>query len=182
MTPAPGTLRRLAGVLSYPGPDVAARAAELAAELAPVHASGAARLLSFAAHARAEGPGALEEAYTRAFDLAPVASPYVGDLLFGAGPERSYLLAGLRALRREAGLADGAELADHVAEVLRLVAGEIPADVRHDLLAEGLVPALEKMHAALEAARNPWAHVVGAARDVVAPAAARPGRALEVSP
>jgi nitrate reductase molybdenum cofactor assembly chaperone NarJ/NarW len=183
VTPAPDALRRLAGVLTYPGPDVAARAAECVHALAGEHPAAAARLRSFAEFARAAGPSALEEAYTRAFDLAPVASPYVGDQLFGASAERSYLLAGLCELQREAGLAGGAELPDHVSEVLRLVAAPIPSDVRDDLLAEGLAPALEKMLAALELAGNPWADAVAAAMDVVTPrAAARRAHGLEVSP
>ena len=68
------------------------------------------------------GPAALEEAYTSAFDLAPLCSPYVGDQLFGASRERSFLLSGLRELQRDARLEAGPELPDHVSEVLRLAA------------------------------------------------------------
>jgi nitrate reductase assembly molybdenum cofactor insertion protein NarJ len=183
VTASPDALRRLAEVLAYPGPAVAAAAAECAAELAAEHPGGAERLARFAAWARASGLAALEEAYTSAFDLAPVASPYVGDQLFGASRERSLLLAGLAELRREAGLEGGAELADHVSEVLRLVAAPIPADVRDDLVAEGLAPALRKMLAALEDARHPFADAVAAAVELVEPhAAASPARALEVLP
>jgi nitrate reductase delta subunit len=183
MTPAADTLRRLADVLAYPGPGLAARAAECAAAIAPDHPAGAGRLARFAAFAQASGAAALEEAYTSAFDLAPLASPYVGDQLFGASRERSYLLSGLNELRGEAGLAPGVELADHVAEVLRLAAAPIPEDVREDLLRDGLAPALAKMLAALDAARHPWADAVAAAVDVLdVPAVAPAARALEVSP
>jgi nitrate reductase assembly molybdenum cofactor insertion protein NarJ len=182
---APGRLRPLADVLAYPRAAVAATAAECAAELANGVPAAAERLARFAAWARAAGVPGLEEAYTSAFDLAPVASPYVGDLLFGATRERSLLLAGLAGLRREAGLPDGEELADHVAEVLRLVAADIPADVRDDLVAEGLAPALRKMLAALEEARHPYADAVAAAIETIEieprAVATRP-RALEVLP
>lgn len=167
MTRDADTLRLLADVLEYPGPGLAARAAECAARLAPDHAEGAARLTRFAGFARSAGAGALEEAYTSAFDLAPVCTPYVGDQLFGASRERSLLLAGLREVQREAGLAASAELPDHVSEVLRLVAAPIPADVRDDLVRDGLAPALRKMLAALEAARHPWADVLAAAVEAV---------------
>ena len=183
MSADPVVLRQLAAVLAYPGPDLAARAAECAEALAAEHEAAAARLGRFALLALGAGHAALEEAYTAAFDLAPVASPYVGDQLFGASAERSHLLAGLQELRRAAGLAPAPELPDHVTEVLRLAAAPIPAEVREDLVRDGLAPALEKMLAALLAARNPWADVVAAAIEVLAPrAAAVPAGALEVSP
>jgi nitrate reductase delta subunit len=184
VTPAPDALRRLAELLAYPGPAVAAKAAEHAEALAPDHPAAADRLARFSAWASAAGGGALEEAYTAAFDLAPIASPYVGDQLFGAGRERSFLLSGLRELQREAGFAAGPELADHVSELLRLAAAPIPADVRDDLLREGVAPALRKMLAALEEARHPWADVVAAAADAIDPRAVAPplARAMEALP
>ena len=81
--------------------------------------------------------------------------------------ERSFLLSGLRELQREAGLAAGPELPDHVSEVLRLVAAPIPAAVRDDLVSEGLAPALGRMLAALERAGHPWADAVGAAAEAL---------------
>jgi nitrate reductase delta subunit len=177
VTPGAATLRALADLLGYPGPDLALRAAACAAAL-----GGDARLRRLAA-AAAGGTAALEEAYVAAFDLAPIACPYVGDHLFGAGPERARLLAALRELQRDAGVGAGAELPDHVAELLRLAAGPIPDDVRADLLREGLAPALEEMRAALEAAGNPWVDVVAAVLDAVAPrAAASVAGAQEVAP
>jgi nitrate reductase delta subunit len=186
MTPEPAILERLADVLAYPDAALAGRAAECAAALAPAHPGAAARLARFARFAGSAGLAALEEAYTTAFDLSPVASPYVGDQLFGACRERSFLLSGLRELRRAAGLPDGHELPDHVAEVLRLAAAPIPDDVRDDLLRDGLAPALGKMLAALEAARHPWADALAAVADVAAlPAPPPPGPArcaAEVTP
>jgi nitrate reductase molybdenum cofactor assembly chaperone NarJ/NarW len=165
----PDTLRLLADVLAYPRPGLAERAEACAAALAPERSAAAARLSRFASFARSADPAALEEAYTAAFDLAPIASPYVGDQLFGASRERSFLLSGLRELQRQAGLEPAAELADHVSEVLRLAAAPIPADVRDDLVRDGLAPALEKMLAALEEARHPWADAVTAALEAIAP-------------
>lgn len=163
------TLRRLAGVLVYPGPDHAARAAECAEALALERPAAADRLARFAAFALAAGTLALEESYTSAFDLAPICSPYVGDQLFGASGERASLLAGLRELAREAGVAPApGELPDHVSEVLRLIAAPIPADVRDDLVRDGLVPSLRKMLAALEAAASPWSLAVAGALEAVA--------------
>jgi nitrate reductase molybdenum cofactor assembly chaperone NarJ/NarW len=186
MTRDPATLRRLADVLSYPGPDLAARAAECAEALAPDHPAAAARLSRFAVFALSAGDAA-GEAYTAAFDLAPICSPYVGDQLFGASRERSFLLSGLRELQREAGVPGGAELPDHVSEVLRLAAAPLPLDVREDLIGDGLVPALRRMLAALEAAGHPWADAVAAALDAAECAAPPPPEpaaraAAEVTP
>jgi nitrate reductase delta subunit len=181
VTAAPDTLRLLAEVLAYPTPGLAARAARCAEALAASGGAAARHLARFATYALASGDAALEEAYTSAFDLAPLCSPYVGDQLFGASRERSFLLSGLRELQREAGLAAGPELPDHVSEVLRLVAAPIPEDVRDDLVRDGLAPALRKMQAALDEARHPWADVLAAAVDAVEPRAGAPrARALEV--
>jgi nitrate reductase delta subunit len=186
VTPDPVVLTRLADVLAYPGPGLADRAAECAERLAPEHPEAAGRLSRFAAFAGSAGGASLEEAYTAAFDLAPIGSPYVGDQLFGACRERSFLLSGLMELRRKAGLPDGVELPDHMAEVLRLAAAPIPPDVRDDLLRDGLVPALDKLLAALQTAGHPWADAVAAARDVAArcaPPLPAPARsAAEVTP
>ena len=160
-------LRALADLLAYPGPDLGTRATSCAAGLAGSGSPAAARLSRFAAWASAAGAGPLEETYTSAFDLAPICTPYVGDQLFGASGERSLLLAGLRELQRDAGIAPGAELPDHVAELLRLAAGPVPPEVRADLLRDGLAPALRKMLSALETAAHPWADAVAAALDAV---------------
>ncbi len=183
MTADPELLRRLADLLAYPGPDLAERAAECAETVAAEHPAAAARLARFAAFALSSDGGALEEAFTRAFDVAPLASPYVGDQLFGASRERSDLLVGLRELERDVDVHPGPELADHVAEVLRLVAAPIPDDVREDLVRDGLVPALTKMRAALEEAGHPWADVLAAAVDAFAPCTGlAPAWAPEVQP
>ena len=166
-------LRALADLLVYPGPDLGTRATACAAALARVGSPAVARLSRFAAWASAAGAGPLEEAYTSAFDLAPICTPYVGDQLFGASGERSLLLSGLRELQRDAGIAPGAELPDHVAELLRLAAGPVPPEVRADLLRDGLAPALRKMLSALETAAHPWADAVAAALDAVEAAVGR---------
>jgi nitrate reductase assembly molybdenum cofactor insertion protein NarJ len=167
MTVPTDTLWLLSDLLAYPGPGLAVTASECAVALAAESPAAAERLARFASWARKAGTAASEEAYTAAFDLAPITSPYVGDQLFGASRERSFLLSGLRELRREAGIVEGVELADHVSEVLRLAAAPVPADVRDDLVAEGLAPALRKMLAALEEARHPWADAVAAALQVI---------------
>jgi nitrate reductase assembly molybdenum cofactor insertion protein NarJ len=182
----PRILQLLARVAAYPGPEVAAEAAECAAALAPAHPDAARRLARFAAFARDRA--AAEEAYTSAFDLAPLTSPYVGDQLFGESRERALLMAWLKELQRDGGVAPATELPDHVSEVLRLLASGLPADVRDDLAHDALVPAARKMLAPLEEARHPYADVLGAIIEALEDqdaARAEPGEArrrLEVIP
>jgi nitrate reductase assembly molybdenum cofactor insertion protein NarJ len=187
----PETLELLARVAAYPGDRLASDAAGCAAALAASHPGAAARLARFAELARDRARA--EEAYTSAFDLAPVTSPYVGDQLFGESRERALLMAWLRELQRDAGVAASPELPDHLSEVLRLVAAALPEDVRRDLAQDAVVPAAEKMLAALEGARHPYAEVLGAVVEVLRESHAQapsPGagareharRALEVIP
>ena len=123
-----------------------------------------ARLLDLARRLEypADGDAALQEAYTAAFDLAPIASPFVGDHLFGATAARHLFLARVKALLRETGVDPGAELPDHLAIVLRLVAVAEPSPEIDDLVADGALPAARKMLALLEEARNPYAGAVAA--------------------
>jgi nitrate reductase assembly molybdenum cofactor insertion protein NarJ len=185
MERAPRTLELLAAAATYPGAATADAAVECAAALEAASPAAAARLRRFAAFAA--DPAAAEEAYTSAFDLAPLASPYVGDQLFGESRERALLMAWLRELQRDAAVAPATELPDHLSEVLRLLAAPLPADVRDDLARDALVPAARKMLAPLEEARHPYADVVGAVLEAVEdPGAVRPEPAarprLEVIP
>jgi nitrate reductase assembly molybdenum cofactor insertion protein NarJ len=171
MIPAdPRILRLLAELAAYPGPGIASAAGECAAALGAAHSGAAERLLRFAAFAHE--PAAAEEAYTSAFDLAPLASPYVGDQLFGESRERALFMAWLRELQPGSPERRAAELPDHLSEVLLLVASPIAADVRDDLVHDALVPAARKMAAALEEARHPYADVLGAMVEALEPASA----------
>jgi nitrate reductase assembly molybdenum cofactor insertion protein NarJ len=183
MEPRPEVLPLLASLAAYPGPSLAAGSAGCAAALAASHPAAAERLARFAAFAR--DPVAAEEAYTSAFDLAPLASPYVGDQLFGESRERALLMAWLRGLQRDAGLPEATELPDHLGEVLRLMAAGLPADVAGDLARDAVVPAARKILALLEEARHPYADLVGAVVEVLdVPGAAQvpARRSLEVIP
>jgi nitrate reductase delta subunit len=183
MTRDPEALRLLSELLSYPSAGLAARAVRCARALLQTHPSAARALLRFAELAQATRLATLEEAYTDAFELSPLCSPYVGDQLFGASRERSFFLSGLRGLLWDAGLREGTELPDHVSELLRLLAAPLDDGIREDLVREALLPTLRKMRAVLDEARHPWADVVQAAADAIDPRVAEePERALEARP
>lgn len=151
-----------ADLIRYPASDVAARARSCARALAAVSPEAAGRAERFAAAAEATGAGALEEAYTAAFDLAPIADLYVGHALFGDTPPRSTLLARLAEMRREHDLAPSPEMPDHLSEVLRLAAAMPAGAERDDLVADGALPAARGALRALEAANHPYAEALGA--------------------
>jgi nitrate reductase assembly molybdenum cofactor insertion protein NarJ len=152
-------LLALARVLDYPS-DLAADARAAAAALAslPMAAGRLERLAELADR----DPAALEEAYVTAFELAPLASPFVGDQLFGASQARHLFLARVGAMQRAAGLDPAPELPDHLACVLRLLATAPPSHELDDLARDGALPAARQMLQALEAAHHPYADALAA--------------------
>lgn len=101
----------------------------------------------------------LQSAYTMAFDLSPVCSPYLGDHVFGdEHRNRARLMVGLR-LRYGS---NPAELSDHIAEVLAF-ADRFNDEEWSELRRLVLEPALRKMTTALEATSSPYRHLVSAA-------------------
>jgi nitrate reductase assembly molybdenum cofactor insertion protein NarJ len=111
--------------------------------------------------------GEVEEAYTRAFDVAPQCVPYVSVHLFG---EENYKRGELMALLLQAfereGFDHGFELSDHVAVLLRFVP-RLSGEERRELLELCLKEPLVRMTAALKKGGNPYGHLLQAARDLV---------------
>lgn len=128
-----------------------------------------------------QADAARQEAYTAAFDLAPIASPYLGDHLFGATAARHLFLAKVKQLFRAAGVDPGIELPDHLAAVLRLVALAPSSPDLEDLVADGALPAARKMLALLVEARSPYAEPLQAVVATLERAVA-PTHAVEAAP
>lgn len=127
-----------------------------------VRRSRAARSMQrFEAFVNATPLDEIEELYTTTFDLRPVCFPYVGYQLFGETYKRGEFLAALSARFRECGCPIETELPDHISAVLRYLA--LTPD--EDLVAEGLVPALERMIDQLQG--NPYRDVLQAILEVV---------------
>lgn len=173
-----GLYAAFAELLSYPRGQVAA-AAERARELAGEGSEVEAALGQFAGALHAHDPTWLEELYTTTFDLAPACAPYVGHQLFGDTPIRGPFLAKLAEVFAAGGFQPREELGDHVAEVLRFLAASPPATARDELVQDGLVPALTRMIAALEQARNPYREVLVALRALLGREGAGAARAPE---
>jgi len=147
----------MAALLAYPGADHIARATALRDGVSARCAAAADAIDRHLERVQTLSPRALEEVYTRTFDLQPACAPYLSVHLFGEeSPRRANLMTGLAAAWERLDVNTGGELADHVAVVLehgpRLPDGEWGELVHHALL-----PALGGMTKALDAAASPYA-------------------------
>ncbi|MBE0597286.1 MAG: molecular chaperone TorD family protein [Desulfuromonadales bacterium] len=168
-----------ASLARYPGEEIAEAAEQGMAILEREHPTAAAGLAAFDAFVRQTPPLRREEIYTAAFDLHPLSPPYVGHQLFGESRERTLFLVRLREIYREHGHPPGPELPDHLAEILDFLARNPGTPEAEVLVADGLLPALEKMIAGLEGERgHPYLPLFRGMRDYLSAAfpAQRPVR------
>ena len=140
-----------ADVLSYPHESPAA-AAQRCAEIVRTRDVEAGRLLeSFAALVEAEPLGALQEAYTRAFDLdtmlrsEPTCYPYVGHYLFDESHKRGMFIVELRKRFRAHGFEDSSDLSDHLVVLLRFLAVCTDETLADELVDDAILPALARI-------------------------------------
>lgn len=149
-------LRLFAGLLDYPGPGVRELAEELGRAVLPPRSRAAGELEGFRQFLERSSPAEIEEAYTGAFDLEAPTSLYVGFHLFGDTPRRGPFLVGLKAMYRRSGFEAGPELPDHLAVLLRFLAGRPELEERRELLDDCLAPALAAIRRGLAAGRHPY--------------------------
>ena len=167
MRPSADLHDALADLLEYPRDGHAERAARAADVVAAEIPEAAADLDPFVRAAAERDLGECEETYVRTFDGNTERALEVGWQVFGEQYARGQFLVRLRELMRDAGLAESAELPDHLTNVLRLL-GRMPEDEARVLIARAVEPSLRRIRKDLEDA-NPYAGVLGA----VAKAAAR---------
>lgn len=142
----------LGAVFDYPGADYPRRVRVARERLADRYEAAEVNLEAFERALPGEG-GRLEqesldevqEIFTRSFDVQPITTLSVGYLLFGDDYKRGEVLVHLRREQRAAGLDDGGELPDHLANVLRLLARWDDRDLVEEFVLELLGPAIEEM-------------------------------------
>lgn len=98
----------------------------------------------------------LQELYTRTFDLNPVCALEVGYHLFGENYKRGEFLANLRETEAPFELGQQNQLPDYLPVLLRLLDKLEDEELRESLIAECLIPAIDKMLAALKDSENPY--------------------------
>ena len=144
-------LELLAGLLEYPGAPF-----EHAREAMRADPETASLARSFDPLDRT----ALEETYTRTFDLNGETSLYVGHHLFGEDWRRGLFLAGLKHSYGESGFPSGSELPDHLPLLLRYIARRERDQERDEeideLIQDCVIPALSHLLTTLRDDENPY--------------------------
>src|SRR5512142_2317919 len=153
----------LAALLTYPEMDYPERI-EASLRLATPECRGA--LQNFASSIAQLETWELQELFTRTFDMNPVCSLELGWHLFGENYERGLLLVRVREELRRHGLAESAELPDHLTHVLRLVE-RMEHETAADFVVACVLPALEKMLQAVRDKKNPFENVLLAVRGLL---------------
>lgn len=151
-----------AALLSYPEAGHRTLADTLAARLREVSSETAEPLERFAEYLASSTVEEAREHYTRAFDLSPLAVPYLSVYLFGAeNPQRGQFMAGFSGAYAEVGYDSGGELPDHLATVLGF-AELAPEDTWEEVQQLCLPSPLKLMRQALRVGENPYEHVLAA--------------------
>jgi len=154
--------RSFAALFGYPGHDLQAAAVDCAVRLQRLDSAAAEPMASFAASLQGRSSSGLEELYTSTFDLQPACHPYVGYLLFGEGQQRTLFLIRLQQLYRQHGYNACSELPDHLTTLLEFIGSLGDQDCAQELLRDGLLPALDKLSADLDATDNPYLSLIEA--------------------
>lgn len=133
----------LAAMFEYPAADYRARLARCR-EVPGAEECAAAELLDkFEVEIAGLSTESLQELFTQSFDLNPACVLDLGWHLFGEQYERGEFLVKMRGLLRGAGLAESAELPDHLTHVLRLL-GRMEPEAAEEFAAACVFPALDK--------------------------------------
>lgn len=163
--------REMATLLDYPDPSIRVTATACADLLRDAHPEAGEVFAGFLRFLNDHPAARLEEIYTATFDLQPACHPYVGYQLCGENQKRALFLMKLQQLYREHDFPAGAELADHLATLLRFVAEVADPQCREELIQDGILPALDKMLAQAESATNPYIQLLQVVRLVMAQSA-----------
>ena len=149
----PSTYDTLAALVAYPGPHLDADLAGAIQIVAPNYPRAAGALEEFQRHLPVNDPVAQRELHTRTFDVQAITSLDIGYTLFGEDYKRGALLANLSAEHTRAGNDCGAELGDHLTNVLRLLPKLADAALRDELVRVLVGPALQEMIREFEPSR-----------------------------
>ncbi len=88
---------------------------------------------------------ALQEIFTRSFEVQSITTLDVGYVIFGDDYKRAELLVNLNREHRTAGTTCGTELSDHLPNVLRLLARWADLELAEEFVQQILHPALQRM-------------------------------------
>jgi nitrate reductase delta subunit len=166
--------RHFADLLDYPDGTTLPTAVACAALLRDELPAASAPFAGYLRFLEGQAMSRVEEVYTATFDLQPACHPYLGYQLCGESQQRALFLMQLQQLYRRHGYTAGSELPDHLATVLRFIAGSDDRACREELVADGLLPTLDKMLRELDGGTNPYAELLQALRICLAEPVAGP--------
>jgi nitrate reductase assembly molybdenum cofactor insertion protein NarJ len=135
----------LAPLFEYPDADYPDRVRDINDYLRGSYADAALELGRFIDLLPADDVQAMQELFTRSFDVQAATTLDIGYVLFGDDYKRGILLANLNREHRNASIDTGTELADYVPNLLRLMAVMEDEEVLQDLAYAILGPALLEM-------------------------------------
>lgn len=150
----------LARLLEYPGADFHLQLSRCQQLLNSICPEALTPLRDFNRQMSAITINEAQERYTRTFDLNPACAMEIGYHLFGENYKRGLFLAQLMEMESGLELGQQQQLPDYLPVLLRLVDRLAQSDVRGELIAECLVPALQKMIEA--SAESPYRHLLEA--------------------
>lgn len=155
----PKTLRSLSTLLSYPTEQTVEAAELLYIILQGEIPEAASRISNFGEYLERHTLDEVEEAFTGTFDINPGCALEIGWHLFGEEYARGLFLVRMREELKKYGLEESAELPDHVTHVLSVVAAMSEEEAER-FVSACVLPAIKKMHAALERKDSPYGDVV----------------------
>lgn len=135
----------LASLFEYPSVDFPDRVRDIRDYLDGRYVDATAEINQFIKLLPAEDLQAMQELYTRSFDVQAATTLDVGYVLFGDDYKRGIMLANLNREHRHASVDTGTELGDYVPNLLRLMAVIEDEEVLEDLAYAILGPALLEM-------------------------------------
>ena len=157
----------LADLLEYPGEAWNARVEWCKQWVIAQEPTIAVPLIEFRRKVRTLSIEKLQELYTQTFDLNPVCTLDIGYHLFGENYKRGELLARLRETEASYEVGQANQLPDHLPVLLRLLVKLDDDELRAALIAELMIPALEKMIQALGETDNPYLDLIKVVSNVL---------------
>ena len=137
--------------------------------LAQKNPAGAEQLRRFKVFVENNLPAHLEETFTATFELQPLCHPYVAWQLCGESQQRTLMLMKLTEIYRQHEFSTSNELPDHLSEVLRFIGTRCDLQHHAELVADAIIPTLDKMIGAIEKEDHPYRSLLVALRSWLRP-------------
>lgn len=161
------TYELFARLLDYPAAPLAAMARQCKERVSARSAPAESALAQFEESAALLDTKEAEERYAAVFDFSPERTLDLGYQLFGETYKRGVFLVKMKEATREHDIACGAELPDHLPNVLRLLAALRPDQEPKELTEEVILPGVEKILRTFEGDGQSYRYVLLALKDVL---------------